>query len=922
MAGNPQTEDFIDGTTVTVESGVDYHLTNTDPLRNGATVDLKAADSWLILENVRPSVAIEKYLSSVKVNGAAFEQGKNGRVGIYSQGVVLMPEAENPQPLQVWTGENYSGESRTFDLFKIYNTDGAEVEEGKVVIEKLDGFDNSIKSFKLKRGYMATFANEANGQGYSRVFIASDADIEVPVLQSELNGKISYVRCFRWNYVSKKGWCSSGSNWQNEVELTQSTSYYSWSADKQTLANSEYVPIKQNYGWPDFNQIESKENITHLLGFNEPDRPEQANATVERAISQWPQMMKSGLRLGTPAIADNLTWLYNFMDECKARNYRVDFVAVHAYWGGSGGAQNVYQNGEMSIERWKSILTTIHERTGLPIWITEWNNGANWTNETWPDGKNVRGDQNFQKQKEDLEKIIAFFDETPWIERYFIYNWVGDCRAIVEGQDDSGNWSAGGANNQRLTPAGEFYASNPSEMAFSKAEEVAPTWDFLAPSVSASLDLGSKSVNVSWNDYNGEVTDSYVVERKAGDGEWTELATGAGVLNGSLNDATIAIQKSTRYTYRVRIKLGDTEQVSNEVPVDVPVMQGSGDIRFEKASLADLEWKYVFFDEANPFAEAPIVVFGGFDNSVRSLLTSAIKSVQADNFRFQIQPWEYQDVTSLVSNVNASLLAVKAGNLTVGTLPAEAGKATRVSGDWKDVTFEKPFDDVPVVFVNPTTGYSTFPVVARVRNVTKDGFQVRLTREKGITDSYKNETISYFAIAKGETTVDGKKLLVGSTQEVVGELSKKADLEFGSTFENPIFYAALQTSADDFTCNIRYSGLTSEGVTVFKQREKSAGASGSSEVDAVGYLVVSGDAAGVESAISESDDFKVYPTIVRDGVLHLEAQSGDSFAIYSASGLLVKHIEAATSINVGDLQSGIYFIRNAAGKVQRFVVAQ
>ena len=52
-------------------------------------------------------------------------------------------------------------------------------------------------------------------------------------------------------------------------------------------------------------------------------------------------MMESGLRLGTPAIADNLNWLYSFLDECKKRNYRVDYVAVHAYWGGSGGAQVV-----------------------------------------------------------------------------------------------------------------------------------------------------------------------------------------------------------------------------------------------------------------------------------------------------------------------------------------------------------------------------------------------------------------------------------------------------------------------------------------------------------------------------------------------------------------------------------------------------
>ena len=41
--------------------------------------------------------------------------------------------------------------------------------------EKLN---NRIRSFKLKRGYMVTFANNPGGRGYSRCFIADDADLE------------------------------------------------------------------------------------------------------------------------------------------------------------------------------------------------------------------------------------------------------------------------------------------------------------------------------------------------------------------------------------------------------------------------------------------------------------------------------------------------------------------------------------------------------------------------------------------------------------------------------------------------------------------------------------------------------------------------------------------------------------------------
>lgn len=82
-------------------------------------------------------------------------------------------------------------------------------------------------------------------------------------------------------------------------------------------------------------------------------------------------MMESGLRLGTPAIADNLNWLYSFLDECKKRNYRVDYVAVHAYWGGSGGAQVVTDgNGNISPEKWYQKLKADSRPTGLPNLVT------------------------------------------------------------------------------------------------------------------------------------------------------------------------------------------------------------------------------------------------------------------------------------------------------------------------------------------------------------------------------------------------------------------------------------------------------------------------------------------------------------------------------------------------------------------------
>jgi hypothetical protein len=59
-------------------------------------------------------------------------------------------------------------------------------------------FDNAVSSFKLKRGYMATFAGNNDETGYSCVFIAEDADLEIPTMPLELKNKVSFIRVFRW----------------------------------------------------------------------------------------------------------------------------------------------------------------------------------------------------------------------------------------------------------------------------------------------------------------------------------------------------------------------------------------------------------------------------------------------------------------------------------------------------------------------------------------------------------------------------------------------------------------------------------------------------------------------------------------------------------------------------------------------------
>ncbi|MES2493409.1 MAG: glycosyl hydrolase [Pseudomonadota bacterium] len=109
-----------------------------------------------------------------------------------------------------------------------------------------------------------------------------------------------------------------------------------------------------------------------LLTFNEPDNAAQANMTVARALSYWPALMGSGMRLGSPAVTFGNTlgansWLGQFMNAADASGYRVDFIAVH------------YYPTDPSVSAFEEFLNSVHEAYGRPVWVTEWSL-ADWSN--------------------------------------------------------------------------------------------------------------------------------------------------------------------------------------------------------------------------------------------------------------------------------------------------------------------------------------------------------------------------------------------------------------------------------------------------------------------------------------------------------------------------------------------------------------
>jgi RNA polymerase sigma factor (sigma-70 family) len=147
--------------------------------------------------------------------------------------------------------------------------------------------------------------------------------------------------------------------------------YYTWSASPAGIVSPpgvQFVPMI--WGPADvtaatLDQVKTEGHV--LLGFNEPDLSKQANMTVPQALSLWPQLMATGMKLGSPAVADNAatpgSWLDQFMTGAKARGYRVNFITVH--WYGADFATSA------AVGQLKSYLQAIHQRYDLPVWLTE-----------------------------------------------------------------------------------------------------------------------------------------------------------------------------------------------------------------------------------------------------------------------------------------------------------------------------------------------------------------------------------------------------------------------------------------------------------------------------------------------------------------------------------------------------------------------
>jgi hypothetical protein len=216
--------------------------------------------------------------------------------------------------------------------------------------------------------------------------------------------------------------------------------YYNWTVSPDNCSTGgEFVPMYSNH--PNTNptpdavaaQITKLVNAgyKYVLGFNEPNKSDQANMAVADAIALWPAMTSNpNILVGSPATsADGQSWFNDFYTQAQAANLRIDFIALHWYGWNAGSCDAKAANLESYI-KWAEGLPG-----NLPLWLTEWGcmNASN------PDEPTV---QAF------YTGAVAMFAKHPRMQRYAWYQW--DPNNELTNTDHS------------LTTLGNVYASEPA----------------------------------------------------------------------------------------------------------------------------------------------------------------------------------------------------------------------------------------------------------------------------------------------------------------------------------------------------------------------------------------------------------------------------------------------------------------------------
>ena len=379
---------------------------------------------------MNPTTAITSHIPRIKLNGNTLVDMTNARISQYYYGCAIAAYNATITPLRIFDDANLNG---TYADITVQT-----IKAGAAIPSNMN---NKAVSFKLKKGYMATFAVNDDGTGLSKVYIASETDLIINNLPSALINSVSFIRVLPWSWINKKG--TGG-----DVANPRGSWFYNWGLSNNSSMDREYAPMawgKSSLDTPaERTTLINKKKITHIMSFNEADNCNDQSGQYgqlcvhDTAAINHKNLMKTGLRIVSPSCreGEELRWLKSVNDLMIPEGTRMDVIGMHWYdWGGySSGAAS---DANSIFTRFKNKVIAAYNYYKMPIWITEFNANKNRSRAV---------------QDAFLQLALPWLESTPYVERYAYFQPDGGNGSFL---DSSGNLTTTGAIylNQVSTPS-------------------------------------------------------------------------------------------------------------------------------------------------------------------------------------------------------------------------------------------------------------------------------------------------------------------------------------------------------------------------------------------------------------------------------------------------------------------------------------
>ncbi len=425
------TADFLKNATTTISGDSKLYLTAPNPFDVATNINITSYDAWIFAVNLNASTAVTSHVPRIRLNGNGLVDMSNARISQYYYGCAIAAYNSTIAPLRVFDTPNLSGNFADITIQTI-----------KSGIEIPSNMNNKIVSFKLKKGYMATFALNDDGTGISQVYIASETDLYINALPNVLKNKISFIRVIPWTWANKKG--TGG-----DTKGVNASWYYNWGSAQTSNLDRQYAPMTWGKSSIDtqskVNALVQKTNVSHLMSFNESDNCEDQSGkygmlcNVDTAVKYQRNLMKTGLRILSPSCreGEELRWVKNLNTLAVKAEVRMDAIGMHWYDWGANPSNTPDEDPSKIFARFKAKVISCYNYYKMPIWITEFN--ANKFRNTWV-------------QDEFLKLALPWLESVWYVERYAYFQPFGGKGNFF---DEKGNITSTGTIylNQVSTPA-------------------------------------------------------------------------------------------------------------------------------------------------------------------------------------------------------------------------------------------------------------------------------------------------------------------------------------------------------------------------------------------------------------------------------------------------------------------------------------